>query len=810
MEIHNLRFNSEEGAYRPVGAPAVVSERAWCGITTLPSGDGMTTEFVCDGTTLGAAVYPMRDCPTEPVEIGELSFEPRRAVEVSEGYLIIGDGAKALVVRDERGLFRICNPDTKMPDPLVETRSATTISQPFPSLKLTEAYDSHSTTLSAADTDTLTKAVGKCYREMAAEAAAAGLFIQAVLVRLAMYDAQGNLIHRSSPVLHTVPSGNLMPTAFYVGISPRDAMTTDTASMSMEAYRLFLRLPACGAPTDLMKRVARLDVELSPQIHLPALGMKAPSRIVAATGEQLRIEARMPGSTLPAESLRLRMLQAVAADDTKSSVARSIAHPFRRREADELLPVHPLQLTVDEETARIAKGAAAAKPAGADAVTLSRLSVPHTVTPGEVAAETDIALIGNPSVRLGSGESLDAVTHERGAIDTVDSAVIVEFEGGKRRVVRHDTDYATGMPLKLSPLYVYPDPTATSVTFLAMGADGSCRKLTVPLTPCGTFAYWLADDLQPVALEAAPDGEEFNVPADVEAVIGHPGTLVAARAGYPFSPLSVLRLEGDIRGIYPAPRPASSSWETGSPRYIVVGTGGIWSVGVNTSGRLTRPVLLDSRPVTHSGGVAPGSTSTGGSRLYIIAGGDLVAVSSNKVSTIKRRVGAVMLAWSGAHAELALITPGADRAEVYSVDSGSWSTRSLSGVTATMSTGAATRLTSPVRGYLDPDRELGGSVLCSLGGEADLPAGRHPFRRGLPVAEVIADMNSSAAVGRLELSGSYGALSYVTLSGVEFSGKVNAPIAHRVLVPYRYRLRYLLEGQFAADTRIYSIKTLSV
>ncbi|MDE5608706.1 MAG: hypothetical protein K2I64_07220 [Muribaculaceae bacterium] len=803
MNIHNLRFNSEEGAYRTVGAPAVVSERCWCGVAYLPGGNGMATEFVADGNRLGVAVYSMRERPSDPVEIGELSFVPESAVEVEGGFLIIGEGRKAMVTTDEGGLMRISDPDREFPEVVVETRSAATISKALPAVKLTDIYDSHSTVLSATDSDKLSEMLYKAYGEAVSEAGASGLFVQGVMSRTVMRDSAGNVLFRSSPVWHTCLSGNPVPDSVHINI-PGGSGVTDRSSLALEAFRLYLRLPACQPGNELYGRVARLEVELSPQIHLPEPDMTAVARIIATPGTPLQIEAGLPGCSLPDESYRLKMIKAVEADDRLFSVACTIPYPFKERQSEELVPVFPRRLSLDEE--RDCLDRYGGKGSRSDAILSARFAPPHTVAPRTLHTGTGATLIGDPSVSLFSGHSLDYFAHKRGAVDTVETVVAVELEGGRRRVVRHCITPGGRFPESVSPLFTYPDPSATSATFMAVGSDGKCRKLTVTLTPAAGFAYWLSDTLRPVALPAAVAQEEFYIPEPVNTVADYPGYLVSARSGYPFEALSAIHMDGNICSIHAAPRPASSSWESGSPRYVVAGTGGIWSVGLNSAGRIGRPVLLDSRPVAGRRAVTPGTGISGESSLYIIAGKDIVAVSSNRVKTLKRGVEATMTAWSAAHAELCLVTPGSDTAEVYSPETGLWSTRTLHSVTDVMSTGSAFRLTSSADGYLDLNTELHTSVHCSLADELRLPAGRHPFRPATPVAEVLADLTSSSADATLDILGSGGSTSYIPLSRVAFSGRINAPVAHRLIIPHRYKLRYLLDGLFSHDTRIYSVK----
>lgn len=800
MEMHNLRFD-ESGAMRPVGAPSVISEYPWGGLAYLPGGNGMVTEFVAAGRKLGVAVYPMNAVAADPVEIGTLWFDPIGAIETDGGYLIIGEGAKAVVTADETGLLRVSNPDVSLPEATVEVGSPVEVTVNLPSVNITGSYDSRSTQLTASDQDAITKMMGDKYCSASEECGRAGLFIQAVMTRYNYIDVKGKVVVRSPPVWHTCLSGDSVPAASRIKLQPGQ---TAGSKLTLEAYRMYLRLPKCQKGIEAYERIARIDVEMSPQIHVyePAAG--AVARLSTPAGGVTEALVSVPGCSLPAEGYRRKMVSAVEADDSLFEVVCSIPYPFRGRDEEELIEIYPRRLSVRDEIALLDKwGGRVGKRTGDIE---PRLLCPHRISPRAIAGGTDVTLAGNLSVELFKGHSLDYFTHERGAVDLVESVVSVELEGGRRRVVNHSVESDTKIAKTISPLFAYPDPTATSATFMTMGADGNCRKLTVPLTPAGNFAYWISPTLKPVELPPAPEGEEFYVPATVGERVDYPGCLITARHGYPLEPLSAIRLGGDILGIHPAPRPASSSWESGSPRYIVVGSGGIWSVGVSSAGRISRPTLLDGRPVSGSGGGAVASEGSEGSRLYVIAGGDLVAVSSNKVRTIRRRTGSVKPVWSSSYGELCLIVPGEDKADVYTPASGLWSTRTLHAITDVMSTPGASRLTSSADGYLDLNTELHTSVYCSLSGELSLPKRRHPFRPpATAVGEVIADMTGSAVSGTLDILGSHGSTAYATLSRVAFNGEIYAPIVHRVFLPYRYKVCWRLDGLMSHDTRIYSI-----
>lgn len=807
----NLRPDSAEaGTLVPAGAPTVVSTRAWEGIGIIPTGDGNIVEFTRDGSTLGIAIYPAGSCPAEPAAAGDLGFTPTGVIEIAGGFMVAGDGGNMAIVRpDADGNLALLRDGDALPECFIEMTDRREITAPVAATRLTGAYSSHSTTLSPDDDAALSAAIARTYKATSAAATAAGGFLQPVLARYTVRDTEGNILFRSQPRL--MPCGGADGRVADINVEvDDDGATTRQGMMHLSAYSLALRLPAVPLSATYYSRAASMEIEVTPQIHRADTEMTGTSRISAPAGERLRIAAPMPG-TYTDEAFRLKLTRVTEGADELFKVVDTIRNPFAPGRGERLVAIPAARLTVKEEEAAIRRVAPPAAAPG-DAVR-ARCSIPHRTAADVVARSGDIVLLANPASTLFEGHSARFFADTPRYTDTYEAVITVSNGAGTTRTVRYSAGRGD-VPAKLSPLFSYPDPSMTEATIDVMASDGKCYTATLPLMPAGTFAYFLNPSLAPIELTPAPEGLEFNIPHPANTVKAFPGHVIAARPTLPFEPMATTSMPGRIVAINPAPRPAGYSLDSSASRFIVAGTGGIHSVGVGTSGRFTRPVTLDSRPVAGPGAVATVTAPGAETRLMMLAGGDLVEVTSSAVKTLLTAVASpdALLAWNPSHAELYIITPGKATARVYfpgtkrrQLNDGTVAARYLpDDITATLHAAGQCRISSPHTGYIDPAREVDGPTRCVI--STPLPVkSTHPITGNTPVTEVIVDIASPAASGTLDIAASEGATTLINFARLNFNGPLNAPIAHRLMLPPRYKVSATFDALIAPGSVIRGI-----
>lgn len=805
---HNLRHDRATDSLVPVGAPAVISTRCWHGLAVFPAGDGFTTEFCFDGTILGAAYYPTGERPPEPLEAGDLKFIPRGAISTSGGgFLIVGDNAdRALVRPDETGRFGIVATSESFPECCFELTASKSLAAPLDSVGLRGSYRSASATLTVADASALRDTVARAYGSLSASAAASGVFVQPVFVRYTIYDAHSNILFRSQPRLMPCgDTGSGLSTLNFV-IDAAGASTLPS-SMQLPGYTLALRIPSTPASAGFYTRAARLAIEATPQIHRPDFSLPLSTRLSSTAGGNVSIVADLPGTGLPDAAYARKMTGVVERGDSLFREVASVTSPFEPGSDGSLVEIAPLRLSFKEEEALVAR-AVGSPPVAAVPPALARCSCPHSVVASVTATSGSQLVMANPVASLFDGHSLCFYLDENGAIDYVETVAIVKFADGRSQVVSYRY-YRGAFPKSVSPFYSYPDPTATSVDFYAMTPQGKTYTASLPLTPAGAMAYHLSPGLVPVPMLPAPDGVEFNIPPAVANIVSFPGTLLSGNNSLPFSPRELASLEGRILTIDPAPRVASYSQGSASERFIVAGTAGIFSVGLDASGRFTRPVTLDRRPVLSNRAVASVTAPGHATSLMYLAAGDLVEVTSGSVRTILRSVASMeaWLAWCASYGELCIIEPGSTTCKVYTpgaTDAATLPTRSLPDVDDVLNCGAETRLTSASAGYMDLGREVPGFVRCTLA--TDFAVGSQRSRHdGERVRAVVADISSSSASGTLEVAASEGSRYMVVYSRLDFSGSIFAPVIHRVMMPRVYIGRLRLDGIYSSDTLFRSL-----
>lgn len=790
-----------------MGSPPVISTDEWCGLAYLPDGTGSITEIVYRSHRdeegkwdVGVSTYPSRSRPGEPYEAATVDFEPLGAVATDKGFIIAGDVSYTELEPDGNGLYRVSISKTDYPELLFELHSSFPVEEETRAMKLRNSYSSLNTTLGADDTTTLTSALASAYSRLSVKALSEGVLVQPVMVRYRLEDSAGHLLFLSSPRMMMATDADVRP----VDVSLR--FDTDSSilpgSVIAPGYRLRVRVPACRSEA-IAAKVARLVVEMTPQIHFPDLSLPAGGRIKASPGQPLTLDAWLPGCSGTRNIYARRVISAVGADDALFSPVLTIERPFDTSRGESVQQICPRCMSVREEVALHSRyGATPGDPPKGELI--ARCRVPHSIFSPVATRSSGYTIMADPRVSLFPGHSLRYFTHTSGPVGMVEMVITIRFAGGYTQVVNYQADKC-GRPLSISPLFVYPDPAATEAYIQAMGSDGRVYERTLQLTPCGGFAYCLNPEIEPFELLPAPEGVEFNVPPTVGDVVTYKGTILSSPTASPVAPVSTLSVDGPVHALLEAPRPSSGSWDSSSrPRLLTAGAGGIHSFSLKPDGTLTPPVLLDSRPVESAAAVAEVTTPADGSRVIFLAGGDLVDAGNGRVRTLRRHVDASMLAWNAPYGELCLILPGATRVEIYDVATGDIRHRVLPPVSHVLNARGHSRLTVRGTGYVSMDSEIPCDTRCRA--TFDLPAitGGHPLRGGYPrPLEVIIDVTGERLDGTIDIATSRGGSRYDTVSRLAFAGPLDAPLSHRITAPGRYRVRVIFDALVTPDTIIH-------
>ncbi len=794
----------KEGYLEPVMAPALIDSLPWKTVGVYIEDNGIMTELFAAGSVLGACSHSVEEESPRPYVVADwLDGEIIDSYRCSGGYVIITDRDIYRVDYDSAGILRCrVNVDvSEYPVPMISIMSETSMTLSVGAFKVSGSYGQGSVRLQADDADRLRDALYEAYAGGVADAGYDGQYIAPVLARYRLFDRAGNMVMESVPKL-IVPTGRH-------DRSMTTVLSVDTAGgyvlaggLTVPLFKIGVSLPAETAVGVAGQRVGRLEVQVTPSIHSVDPGLSAVHRLDTSSG-RIMLHATLPGcgSSSGKATARYRrdVMKALAGCDLLFETVLSVRNPFTvsGTAGGLTMQVMPVARSLKEERLLLSRAVCSDVPGW-----LTRCMLPHTVRGRVARRDGDTTVMGNLSVGLFAGHPMEYFANNGSELDDIETVAVVTFEDGRRLVTRGGGH--TWADMKLSPLVVYPDREARSISLFAKGSDMTVRSVTLQLEPCGRFACCLDEDVWPVEPVAGATG--WDIPDTVDPVIRYPGNIIVYGGDIPGGDMSGKEIfMGCINALHPVGQPSSSAWESSRSRYNVMGDEGIFTLSMKGR-KVSSPVRLDSRPVMRRDAVATVSGGDKGVSVYAIAGGDLVVVSGNKVVTLARDIDAGMLVWDSIHAELTAIPcdmSGISRALVYHVDYGGWSTRLLPGISAVYSSQLVSRVTSVDDGgaLLDICREVGEVSCCRYSARPELDI-THQLR-GIPfVGEVTVDVTGGYMDGMVTVEGHNGREPWSVFSQLMVEGAVNRPLCHHLVMPARKCVKVTVDAVMSRDSRL--------
>lgn len=789
----NLRPESVFGVNRlvPTLPPAIMASRRWRVIGIFNGRGDEVVELMVDGATLGASVHAQSARPSEPYIItNSLEGEATCAYRVADGFIVLTDKHMHHIVYDDSGVLRAEVPvsPSDYPTLVSSITSETTLQATVGGFNLSGVYTPDRATLDPDDAVKLDKAVRDAYSRASADALADGGFVAPVFVRYRMFDSDGKLLFVSTPKLH-VPTGRHDYRATHSLTVDMDDRHVNTGSFPLSLYRLSLHLPASDGSA-AQRQIARIEVQVTPQIHRVLISENVVNRLShGVSGSSLTY--LLPGcSDLSggADSVNRRLRKYIERFDAIFSTVVTIDNPFEGSKEARTVAIPGLQMLVHNE------GPALRRKVSTEPVWMSRCRPPHSVTAAVGAAQGDVTLLANLNVRLYDGAPVFHFVNSGTVADTVETVATVRF-GDQRRAVTTATWHQGYRQAALSPVIIYPDPEATSITFTVRDSDGNVSSASFGLSRYGNYACYFDPDAKPITL--TPCSGPLEVPASQNMTVNYPGHVVNMSDGGDLQGIEAGY--GCINAIVPVSQPSSSAWESSRARFHLMGDDGIMNLAI-ADGKLTPPVVLDPRRVDSPGAVATATGSTG--RVYAIAGRDLVAIKGNKVGTVACNIDARMLVWIARHDELLVIPTPSDNLSnvlVYRPDAGGWSTRLLPPLSAVYSHPTLPRATSDTEDALyDLSADIGSPVRCRYTAPVPLEA-RHQMRDLPFLSEIVLDLTAGDVSGTLSIDCHNGHRPGVTLATAVINGSLERPLAHRLFLPPRLYIEATLDAMLSPD-----------
>lgn len=656
---HNLRPSATDGSLPPVAAPTPVIDDPIPGAHILPGGrisapDGEKWLFVeQDGLLVGSngRIYLILD---------QFPGIPTGIITVGERHLIMmGDSAAPLWLDYNVDEIWKLTPADSLPEPLAVTRTdSATVTTEVGGIDLSGVYNSRSTHLTEADVAKVTRLMTDAYESLALGAARRSLYIQPVIARYRLIGYDERPLYLSAPVLIAPDSGRQF-TAVGFTLTGANFSSLSTETVSVDAFGLQLR--PCERLTDGWGSVVkRAELLVSPQLHPLRPDLLADYRFgsFSATAGELRVttpgvsvaESQTVAAADDGSHLRCQVESILACiDDTDTLAHAGTACFSSSADLGLTASVQPLIPSLIDEIAALEKIILRSRhlPAISPSESiLSALTPPNCLCPRLADVGGDCIAFAGVAAKRFDGHlpsELTTVTDDHtAAVAATPVAARVTFADGSS-CVRSAT--LTGFTLSaLSPLLTYPSADAVR---LELYCDNRSLRVDLRPDPSGRYAYWLSDDCRPVTMTV--DKPSFILPAASPRQLRYPGTVVVSSVADPLRPLAVTEI-ADRSPVAVRAAPGNvGGWDGyGSARFYVFGSGGVRSLSANSARTRLTARTLDRRPVGSSTAVcdiSDGSTA-------VIAGGDLLGLTAQKVVTLRHDIGAEHLGWNPLRQEL--------------------------------------------------------------------------------------------------------------------------------------------------------------
>lgn len=661
----NLRLKPD-GTLATAYPPGVMMEGCsqWKFLGTSLLSDGSSLVLLCNSCSIGVKYD---DCV---VEVGKLPSEPR---------CITFDGDD-VVISTDKGMCRLhrmvddvthedswtCTlPSGELPGLHFTVVDRGIISVPTEGVTFAKSYEKWGSRLAIADIRSLSASLKEAYLRLTSTIADAGDFSQPVAVRYKLRDINGKLLF-TGPVTVITAQGR--------GWQGMDGMTArvhadsdgyfthaDSMSLSMRRFTLAIDLPGNREEYETAVDGIYAEVYVLPQLHPFDASTNAEYRLSTTPGEEA-MTVWLPGATLGRAPLTSRltrnlMLAPAYMEQHEIKIA-TITHPFTRRPRRVEIPIpdscSELHRTASDDNA--AWRAMSYKVATDSEMLGIRLGNPHSFSAGCVCRSGRNVVWGNIRRTPFKGFDLNSLSTGDITVPVTRASIRVTLTGidGKEiQVVRDMSAMASdGLFIAsdtLSPMVMYPDPSASLIEVRIERQDGSVGETSIHLTPSADrrCAISLSPSLSPLTLTAT-DIPFAPYTAD-NASEYMPSTTGIANPATPDTIIGALDCcnGGSITNIIPAWQ-ANASWDYGAGRFYIMASSGIYGLAADcTAVNRMKSSLIDPRGsvLSHCAVMTPHGVAA-------LAGGDLILLKGTHGQTLLHYVTASAIGYSNSHDEL--------------------------------------------------------------------------------------------------------------------------------------------------------------
>ena len=645
----------------------------------------------------------------------------------------------------------------------------------------------------------LSSALIDAYTDLAAIACAGGQWIQPMVARYHLLDAQGHRHYSSSPMIMCSENGWQCAAEISTNISVNTDGHLQLPSIPLTAstYRLHLTVNKDDATRLQSQGIVAIEIETTPQIHPLDTAEQAAYRLVRPTSYTPTLTVALPGATTHfsrRNEMRRTMLQSlsVSLDSAATSCVRvnvegnpkalSLRRTSFRSPSEEIALI----------TKALSAGASAATQSSADRTLIGRISSPNRFTANTVAAMGDTIVWGDitplSTTRINIYDICGMVTNR-----SFTGVLTVGMTDGSRRRFGVEGQF---MPTAWAPSVSYPDASATSLTIDLLGNDGTRLTGTIALESDGSGARASSIDIdlkwRELEKTTGPLPEAGENASESER---HQGAVVACRLTAPLTPIASTECcHSPVLALHPAVG-SQSSWDFSRCHLYAMTSFAIYAVAVNIDRLTASASLIDQRGIDHGGAAV--RTPKG---IMALHRGQLLKVSTSRVETVDTGLTATDIAWDPALQRLWMLDADGNITLLSPADGRSVSLASPADFRSIDTIDNRVWLTDTDELYcVEPSTP--GSALRPVAWQsaADLPCGSRPT-----AMEIRASASSFNGTIRVMARNAPGC-ELRSVATLRLHGSLKAPIRCRLPAPVRPYLDIAIEGTASADFQLHSI-----
>lgn len=644
--------------------------------------------------------------------------------------------------------------------------------------------------LAEADLKAVSDAVADACNRCFIAAGHTGAYAAPVLAWYHLLDAQGRVVHRSSPVF-VEPEGADAALQCDIPVNHADGsyVSTVAASLAVGSFEVSAVIAPAGGDSDWRDAVTAQVFCSRPLSRQDLSAGVTVTFAGTAAAPVLRVAIpRHPGYDSMITGLIDRL-------DEKDCDTYFIDLKGSGGEAgkEHATLLRPLRVMSAERCTAGMRDILARKPS---ADMMLRRSAPHGFSATTVCVDGDMVTWGDITTLRALPQRVSAWATAVAPAEPWSAVIRVTLDHGDdaEEILSYEESGAANAPVKLSPLLSYPHPSARLIE-IEITRPAATTRLSVPLLPTagGSAACVMTSS-------GGTTGSDVTLLPVVRRIARrHPGLIIAAHSTDPLSPTSMLEATtGSIVAITPASR-SSSSWDFARRHLYLFGSGGIHAVAVSSALKAVSAHLIDSRSVASGSHVA--WTPEG---VYAVSARNLLCVGGSRAKVVAEGVNAGAIGWCGANSRLYCIA-GATSVTVRSHD-GSWHTAPLPGTASYSITGDGHRLLLHSATHMVAPPEVATSPV-DIRWERRLRLSR----RGAPLAISGVEVHLVSTGARLVIGlyGDNGSRTPSLIASAEVDGELSAPVLLPVIFPcpfFYFTVR--IEGMLTPGSRLTEVNLI--